>query len=334
MEGLKRTFYIWMPLLLLTGCFASRSYVSFEVLDPAGITYPESVDRVAFMNRSPVAVQYAENIKNQKIDPVTLQIIDTIVGNNLRKGFSEGIRQADIAYLDDMPLINYRRMDTLKLSEPLDPVTLERIFELNNVDALVSLENYGVTLYRSYRYYSFENLDYTYEYTLILDVLWRVYERNAGLLDERNRRDTLYYYNYSDMNPSDYWSNATVLRDGSLEAGFRYGITHVPVWLQVSRILYRGGEKGLVTAAEHADRGEWDAAAEIWDGLTGHESPRIAAKALHNLAIHYELMDDMEAALAASGRALALWDNEEIRQYNRILKKRMTDQEKLMQQVR
>ncbi len=334
MAGLKRTFFIWIPFLLLTGCFASRSYVSFEVLDPAGITYPESVERTAFLNRSPVAVQYANNSESKKIDPVTLQIIDTIVCNNLRKGFREGIRQADIAYLDDMPLINYRSMDTVKQPEPLDQFTLERIFELNNVDALVSLENYGVTLFRSYRYYSFESLDYAYEYTLILDVLWRVYERNAGLLDERNRRDTLYYYNYSDMNPSDYWNNATVLREGSLEAGFRYGITHVPVWLQVSRILYRGGEKGLLTAAGHADRGEWDAAAEIWAGMTEHKSPRIAAKALHNLAIHFELQDDMEAASAASDRALALWDNEEIRKYNRALKKRTEDQEKLMQQVR
>jgi len=52
------------------------------------------------------------------------------------------------------------------------------------------------------------------------------------------------------------------------------------------------------------------------------------------LAIHYELKDDIAAALAASDRALALWDNEEIRNYNRALKRRMADQEKLMQQVR
>jgi hypothetical protein len=225
-------------------------------------------------------------------------------------------------------------MDTLNITEPLSQATLTRILELNNVDALVSLENYGVTLYRSYRYYSFENLDFAYEYTLILDVLWRVYERNTGLLDERHRRDTLYYYNYSDMDPRHYWNNTSVLRDGSLEAGFRYGITHVPVWLKVSRILYRGGEKELLTAAGYTDRGEWEAAAEIWSGLTDHDSPRIAAKALHNLAIHYELKDDIAAALAASDRALALWDNEEIRNYNRALKRRMADQEKLMQQVR
>lgn len=331
---MKRTLLLLLTPLLLHGCFASKSFVSFEILEPAPVSYPVDVAVLGFVNRSPLGAYSMEPDDSLRMRRETRQIIDTIVSRNLEKGFIEGIGQSGVEPVSDIRIIHLRRMDTIGQNEPMEPGRLKKVFDLNGLDALVSLENYGFSLYRSYSYYSFETLDHTQEFMLELKLLWRVYVRgNSDPLEEYIFHDTLYYYNYSEMDPGDYWDGAAVIRDGARDAGFRYGLRLVPVWVGVSRVLFRGGEKELVEAARFADQGRWEEAVALWSALTDHPSDRIAAKAHHNLAISLELDDRVEAALEQVRTAYILWENSYIEKYMDALDKRLTEREKLLRQI-
>ncbi len=332
-------FFRYIPILvipvILTGCFASKSFVHFEILEPAPVTYPEQVMRIGFLNRAPVFGNEYSNVNPQITDPNSIRIIDTIVSNNIRKGFMEGSGLTEIGYMKDLPVLNARRADTLGETKALDFTTRQELMENRFLDALIAFEYYHLRLSRSHTYYDFAAGEYLQEFRLFMEVLWRIYLKDSiAVFEEFLSKDTLHYYNRSDMAREDYLSVTSVIRNGSLEMGFRYGIRQIPLWTGVSRIVFRGGDKKLMEAAQYTDRGEWAPAVEIWMELTEHESERIAAKAFHNLAVYYELKDNLQFAFKNVQKALQLWDNRYIKEYSLQVEKRLNQQESLLEQLR
>jgi hypothetical protein len=323
--------------LLLAGCSGSRSFVSFEVLEPAAITYPETVSKVGYLNRAPLSRDAFSKVNQTGLDPIALRIVDSTICNNLRRGFHEGQQFTELTYLEEIPLYNSRRTDTTGKASLLDGFAREQVFHNagSDIDALVVLEYYYVNLEKSYPSYDFMVGDYIEEFRLNMDILWRVYAKDrASPVDEYLQQDTLFYMNRQSLPSSTYLNPADVLRDGSQELGFRYGLRHIPKWTDVSRVIFRGGSPELRAAAELTDRGAWDEAAGIWVPLIRDENPKIAARACHNLAVHYELLDDLVTASNYIKRANELWDNETTGSYSKVLEKRMNNQEKLLKQVR
>jgi tetratricopeptide (TPR) repeat protein len=335
MSVIKRYLLLIIIPVLLTGCFASKSFVYFEVLEPAAITYPENINRIGYLNRSPVIKSEFSKIDTKTPDPVSVSIIDTIINNNIRKGFFEGARLTEMGYMEIIPVLEARRKDTVGLQDMMDFETRERLLTNHSLDAIVSLEYSDLRLSRSYTYYDFVVGDYMQEFNLYFEVLWRIYLKDSiAPFEEYLDIDTLYYYNYSNMPREEYLSVTSVLREGSGEMGFRYGKRHIPLWREVSRVVFRGGEPGLITAAQYTDKGEWDKAVEIWKELTTHESDRIAARAFHNLGIYYELQDEIPIAKSYADKAFELWDNRYIMNYKKQIDQRIKDREKLFIQLR
>ncbi len=335
MPALYRYSTLLIIPVLLSGCFASKSFVQFEILEPAPVTYPEHVSRVGFLNRAPVINNRYSSINPRLTDPFSIRVVDTIVSNNIQKGFFEGIGLTEVSIMQELPVLEARRLDTTGQSEVLDFSTRERLMANRSLDALISLEYYHLRLSRSHSYYDFTIGEYMQEFRLQMEVLWRIYVKDSiSPFDELLSVDTLYYYNHSDMPREEYLSVTKVIREGSVEMGFRYGLRQIPIWTGVSRVVFRGGEQGLMVAARYTDGGEWEQAVEIWSELTQHESERIAARAFHNLAIYHELQDDLQIAGRYAERALQLWENRYIKEYNQQLENRLEQQERLLKQLR
>jgi tetratricopeptide (TPR) repeat protein len=335
MPALFRYITLLIVSVSLSGCFASKSFVHFEILEPAPVNYPEQVNRIGYLNRAPVIRNEYSSINPQITDPYSIRVIDTIISNNIRKGFFEGGKMTEVSYMKDIPLLEARRVDTVGQAKVLDFSTRQRLMANRSLDALIALEYYHLRLTRSYTYYDFTVGDYMQEFRLYMEVLWRTYVKDSiAPFDEFLSIDTLYYYNRSDMSREDYLSVTSVIREGSVEMGFRYGIRQIPLWTGVSRIVFRGGEQGLILAARYTDSGKWEEAGEIWKELTQHESQKIAARALHNLAIYHELQDDLQIAEGYAKRALELWDNRYIKEYRKQIGHRLEQQEKVFKQLR
>jgi len=328
---------IWLMALVLAlqGCTGSKSYVSFEVMEPAKITYPEQVQKVGYLTAAPITVHSFPVNNRSELDPVSLRIIDTIVVNNVFKGFSEGKQFADLSFLEDVTKLSARKRGTSERRALIDESLRQKAFREFDLDALIVLEYYTIGIYKSPARFDFMMGEYIQEFRFQSELLWRIYtEGGEQPVDEYLAKDTLYYVNSESMPASQYVDATDVLRDGSAEIGFRYGLRHIPKWKEVSRVVFRGSQKPLKDAAIHTDQGEWDKAAEVWTANTENEDRKLAAKANHNLAIYFELQDEIDTAATYASKALDLWKNEYTEDYMQELQDRVREKEKILEQVR
>lgn len=332
---LRRILFIIAVTHYLTACSGSKSIVSFEVLLPASITYPENVNNLGLLIRAPVSANaFSPKPPELNRDPVTVKILDTLVINNLKEGFFDATEETELPYFNDILLLESRRKDTIDKGNPISPEFRKNLFQYYDLDALITLEYYAIEVDQSPFYYDFVNGEY-YEFRLISDILWRVYVNGENIpLDEYRNRDTLYYQNYTEMEVSENLTGTKVVRYGCYELGYNYGLRHITKWNIVNRIVFRGGNAELRAAAELTDRGEWEGALRIWRELTASDDLKIASKANHNIAVFYELNDDIETSLQYSSKALQLWENSYIKNYHNDLVIRFQNKSKIFKQFR
>lgn len=321
--------------MLLNGCFTSRSFVNFEVLQPAVITYPESVHNIGYLNRAPLS-KYSFYEKNQiNLDQVSLLMVDSMICNNLKKGFLEARKDTELPYLDFILTMESRRRDTVNRSSQISELYRNDLFKKHNLDALIVLEYYKLKLEKSGTNYSYSYRDYIQEYSFAAEVFWRIYVRGSeNTLNEFTNADTLYYVNSRSSPDSLRWNTVGVIQNGFYEIGYSYGQKHIPVWNNVLRIMFRGKGSTLRNAARYTDTGDWESALQIWTSLSENEDARISAMARNNIAIYYELEDEIPTALEYAQSALDLWENETIEAYVQELKIRLENQEDIYKQYR
>lgn len=328
---------IWLVLMLmvLQGCTGSKSYVRFEVMEPAKITYPEQVQKIGYLTAAPITVYAFPKRNRAELDPVSLRIIDTIVVNNVYKGFLEGKQFSDLTYLEDVTKLSARKEDTTGRKDLIEKSLRQKAFREFGLDGLIVMEYYETGIYKSPARFDFMMGEYIQEFRFQSEILWRIYvEGEEQPVDEYLARDTLYYVNSESMPASQFMDATDVLRDGSAEIGFRYGLRHIPKWTEVSRVVFRGSQKPLRDAAVYTDQGEWEKAVEIWSAFAENDDPKLAAKANHNLAVYFELQDELEKAEAFASEALELWKNEYTEDYRQELQDRIREKEKILKQVR
>ena len=116
-------------------------------------------------------------------------------------------------------------------------------------------------------------------------------------------------------------------------SGFKYGTYLVPVWNQAERILFRGKGESLKKAANYTDEGDWESAYFLWNELSASPDSTMAAKAWHNLAIFYELEDQLDSASIMVDRSLGLQELELVRAYREELDVRLLNRTEIQKQV-
>lgn len=332
----KNRVFLAIFALVISGCAGSRSYVSFEILEPASITFPIDVNQVGYLNRAP----YSEDIFKDVIrdlDPITLFMVDSMVCNNLRRGFKDGTQNDGITYLDTLPNISLRRKDTTGYMEPISQQRLTRLLDLNNLDAVVSLDYFELDLAIYNSRYEFLEAQFIEEFGYEMKLLYRIYGSGKGkdyLIDSYQLHDTIYFVNRANEPSSTYVNGSDVVRLGSYEFGYRAGSRQIPKWRMVSRILYRGGSEEMRKSAQHVDNGNWEEAKLLWEEIADDDDVKLAAKALNNLAIYYETGDDIETAMEYANLAAERWENTVIEDYRQELVIRDENADEIIKQVR
>ena len=87
-------------------------------------------------------------------------------------------------------------------------------------------------------------------------------------------------------------------------------------------------------ASELTSQGEWDRAYEIWERLTDSGDSTMASKALNNMAIYYELEDNLDSASMLLDIALEYDTLEVVRFYKEELDIRILNRDEVLMQVR
>jgi hypothetical protein len=203
------------------------------------------------------------------------------------------------------------------------------------LDALITQDYYSVEFIQYVAFNAQRNMSQEV-ISLVQDVHWTVYIPGVEKpLDKWHFHDTLYFVN--NIKPQVEINRHTplsIMREGGNEVGYSFGIRNVPVWNEISRIVYLGYDKELRLAAKRTNKGDWERAKIIWEQNLNAEDKRLAAKCAYNLAVYYELEDDIDTALQYALQAKEIWSPPVIEFYIQELGIRQQNKGDLARQMR
>ena len=297
---MNRVRAIWIlflcTVLHFLGCSGSYRLVEFEVLEPAPIEFPDQVELLLITNRLPQHHNFLDSSGISKLSKQQLLILDTLITKNIFRGLNEVLKQSPIASFQS-PVWSSERPTEL-LDADYMALTKREVSGLcneNKTDAVISLEwcTFKMEFYCS----RFEEDAIYLVYRTILQTNWNIYlPANPLPFHEYHLVDTLYYSaNYEDAS-SPNSSVSEAVRDISYESGFNYGCLLTPVWNITNRNVFSGGNPYLRNGARDTKKGEWDRALKEWIYLSNSGDNTEIAKSFHNMAIYYELEDNLDSA--------------------------------------
>lgn len=324
---------VFAVLSVLLSCTAKKSMITFEILKPSSITYPANVQTIAYLDRSPQTFDSFVNIDTRALNDTQFYKLDALIASSILLGFMEGKNQSSMFYMEDITYLRERRYDTLDRDVPLTSKRVDEICEIFGFDALITQDYYFAAFNISY-YYNEDGLREKL-YELHQNVKWTV--NIAGQtkpLDSYVYNDTLYFANQDKLPKLKYPSNLEMLLEGFKVVGQSFGIRNVPVWNEVFRIVFTGKNEELRKAGKYTDTGDWESAMKIWEQNLSSENKKLAAKCTHNLAIYYELGDDISQALDYAKKANDLWSSPQIETYMKELNIRRLNRITLEKQLK
>jgi len=332
-----RIIWILQVFLLLNGCAGTYSVVEFEVLEPANVSFPDHVQKLILMDRAPVTKDVFDKEDIEGLTEEGLFILDTIISYNLLRGVYEMFQQSPIERFKDPQFINEKRSDTTALTDMF--LTKREVAELCRKyggDAIVSLEYYSVNLDQNTSFDGANSAEDIWLHYFIVsnEIHWNIYlPERPRPFDTYKTIDTLYFTDVLEGMFKPIPSAPGMVRELSLQSGRKYGRYLVPVWKYASRMLFRGKNDSLRKASRFTDQGDWESAYDIWEALVHSPDSTVVSRAYHNMAIYYELEDQLDSAYLLAGMAVQYDTLEVISTYREELETRILNRQEILQQI-
>jgi hypothetical protein len=169
---------------------------------------------------------------------------------------------------------------------------------------------------------------------------WRYYDVvNKGIIDDLRTWDTAYTWTQRhevkdtaiSMLPP---QTDTVAHVGEM-AGSAYARRIAPTYVWVTRSYYGSGDPTLKVGRNHVKAMDWPGAMDIWTDLHKNSpEPKVRGKAAFNLALAHEVRGDLRNAASWATEAAVLLANGRSRSYRALLDRRLADQVRLEEQMK
>jgi hypothetical protein len=302
-------------------------------MDPAEITLPLNVQKLAFMNRS---VNPGLLEKDSVWTQEEFFILDTIMNNWIFRGLRETLVESPLFDMEEIRVIRVRRRDTVGLLEPLDSISMRKIKDAHPSDAVISLEYYYIDDSVDVNM-NLQNLLYESFMGYYTTTVWRIYDLvHENVFDECILRDTVGWNAWNEspeLALKELPLAIDAIRSAAYYSGINYGKRISPAWMEVHRYYYISGGKLMRDAGKKAAAGDWEAASGIWTELARGEDLKTAAKACFNMALICEMDDSLVPALDWAVKSYSLRQEQLTREYIDLLKQRYEDLKKLRLQL-
>ena len=332
-------FLIWILVLSLffQGCASNYRVVEFEILEPATVEFPDHVNQLIFLNRAPISMDIWADHNQDGMDARQLVLLDTLIINNLFRGVLDVLRSSPAEKYRIPIWLSDRRTDTALLEDRmLTKREVANICDTIGGDAIISLEFYSVGIDQHFDYYTNAPDEIQNHYYEVSNSLkWNIHLPGSPRpFDTYSTVDTLFFPAIANGEFLPFVPAVDMLRGLFYESGYKYGSYLVPVWNHASRILYRGRNDSLKLAVKHTDEGDWESAFSIWNHLTTAEDSALVAKAYHNMAVYYELEDNLDSASVMLDLSLENATLESDTLYREELDVRILNRKDIVKQVR
>jgi hypothetical protein len=324
--------------------------ISIEVLVPAEITIPPDVQSVTFVNRSymPWLAKSPNDTLRRPTDE--LFIIDSLLNNKFFLGVFDAVNSSPLFNIEECNIIPLRRRDPVRFPEPLSEFELYSIADTIQSDGIICLEGYRITdtlaLTSDWeRYYydednevylddeTYSNIIFYVEGTL----QWRIYDvLIPRIIDEFISTDTI-EWTASGILIQEALNELPEVVDGyreyAYQRGYDFGMRISPTWTQVRRFYFISGNRNMRKAAEYANTGKWEEAADIWKKESDSDNKKFTAKAAFNLALYSERKDLLVPAIDWATKSYEILNEKYTKTYIDILEQRKLNKLKLEQQI-
>jgi hypothetical protein len=327
-------------LILGTGCAPMRE-IDISIMQPARITLPLYINQIAFLNRS--VVPRLLHSDSSKWTAEEYYILDTIMNNWIFQGVRQSLKASPLYDLDSITIIRARRNDTTGLLTPMTVRQMNRLKKVHPADAVISLEYYDIIdSSRVYMVFTGEDTEYPIFMMeaylgLYTTAAWRIYDLTRDtVFDQHLIRDTLTWYHQGETVEEAVYGlpeSVDALRSAAFNVGALYGDRISPGWTETQRYYHASGGKEMRQASIHAQKGEWEEAAEIWKKLSNGDRRWVAAHASFNMALVCEINDEIIDALDWAIKSYSIRQEDLTREYIDLLKERYEDRRKLNKQV-
>ena len=337
------------PLILFaaitfTSC-SSTNLMSLSVLEPAPVSIPPYIKRVAIVDRSVVA-------KQGKVVDITDKIF-SLEGAELDKaGAASGMNalllelQRDTRF-ESVEIIP-EKLTTANPAAFPSPLSWDKVDEIcrkYDIDALFSLELFDTDSKISYASHptkintplgQIPALEHEASMRTLVKMGWRIYDnRSKILLDEFAVGENLGYVGRG-INPV-VAANALITRKEAVKevaskSGEAYSMRIIPLWFRVSRDYYVRGNQNFSIAKRKARTRNWNQAGDIWLQETNHPKRKIAGRACYNMAIISEINGDVDKAIEWAQQSYENYNNKLALRYVRVLQDRQYRMELLKKQ--
>ncbi len=328
----RYSILILLFTLLLASCTVYREY-PIDVYKPGEVNVPSGVENIALVYRNfkykndTLQHYYKDNfqLKRAKGDPENL---DSLLVNSCLKEFASQLKGHN----------NYNRIhifpDVFKAHwgnklPSLDFDMVKKITTTSQTDLLISLESFSC-FYSEYP--SDEGVQDSRE--VITAAAWGVYDPVSEKMIERKTMIDTIFWNAYDENGNVQRNSKLPPRLAALQiaaqmAGENYSKRFYATWQSVLRMYSIPPLPDFEAAAQYLQKNDWDNAILLWKRYADDKNGKMAIHARYNLALAYEMKDDIETAwkwLAASKQIAADYRSKDdlkmITKYQNVLAKR------------
>lgn len=335
---MKRTIILFFLLIIFgTSCTVYKEY-PIDVFKPGEISVPPNVENIALVYRNfkypndTMLNYYRANhqLRKAKGDQANL---DSVLANICLQELASQLKSKNVYNQISIFTDVFKSHSAEKLAA-LSPDLVDKLTGSVNADLLVSLELYS-------SFYSEINDPGEDSREVITAAVWATYDPYSGkIIDRKPMIDTLYWDSYD--NQGNYRKNTklpprvTALKIAAQMAGENYSKRFFASWENVKRMYSIPPLPDFEAAEKYLLKNEWNNAILLWMRYADEKNGKLAVNARYNLALAYEMKDDIEAAVnwinAARQVALSYKSKEDLKmilKYSQVLETRKKEIEKL-----
>ena len=338
---MKQIIFFVLIITTLSSCTVYKEY-TIEVYEPGEIAVPPNVENVALVYRNfkysgdKYQHHYKDDwqLKKAKNDPANL---DSILVSYALKELASNLKSNNsFDRIHIFPGIfkphTGKKLPALKF-DLIDKITSE-----TETDLLISLETFS---YFFAEYSADQGVPKPRE--VITAAVWAVYNPSTEKIIERKTMiDTVFWNSYDEK--GNYQKSAKLpprlmaLKVASQMVGENYSKRFFASWQTVQRMYSVPSPSDFTDASNFVEKGDWDSAIKIWMKYAPDKNGKLAIEARYNLALAYEIKDDILTAwkwLASAHQLAVSYKSKEsikmIEKYQKVLAKRKKDIDRLNQ---
>ncbi len=302
----KTLIFLLFTTLFFSSC-TSMLYTSIDILRPAKVVFEPNADKLLVVNNTipqPHDYGHKSQLLNEKMKNVSLDTDSLPL-------FSLSVLTEEIINKDFFKQVNLQTKsenngyDFFKVYPILND-TIKKLCANYSSNVVLSLDKIRVNDNIDEYFLQDENSYYS---TLVVrfETQWSIHYPNKQKFESITFRDTLFWEAYGQqrtktlMKLPKRWD---ALVDGALYVGKNTVNKLIPYWDKTERYFFVTNNKFIKEGMDSVYVKNWYAAIKIWEKALNSQSATTRAKALNNIAIAYEILDDIVKADESITKAL------------------------------